>query len=70
MNENQISKKMIIADVIKNHPETRRIFKLYNIDRSGCGWGGLSKLTIEQAAQTRKIDVDKCIVKLNKSIKG
>ena len=65
-----ISKNLVIADVIKNYPQTRRIFKFYSIDRTGCGWGGYSKLTIEQAALMRKIDVDKLIIKLNKSIKG
>jgi len=68
--ENEIKKDMTVYEVIKTYPNTRKIFKHYGMDRIGCGWGGFSKLTIEQAAHLRKVDVDRLIMRLNKSIKG
>lgn len=70
MKINEINKNMTISEVIKTYPKTRKIFKYYGMDRIGCGWGGFSKLTIEQAAHFRKVDLDKLIKRLNKSIKG
>ena len=70
MHRDMITKNSVIADVIKQYPKSLKVFRFYHVDRLGCGWGGFSKLTIEQAAQMRRIDIDKLLIRLNKSIKG
>lgn len=70
MNDNIIIKEIAIADVIRKYPKCRKIFRYYNIDKTGCGWGGISTLTIEQAAQLKNIDIDKIMSKLKQVIKG
>lgn len=64
-----ILKEAVIADVIRKYPKCKKVFRYYNIDKIGCGWGGFSTLTIEQAAQSKNIDIDKIIIKLSKVIK-
>ena len=68
--DNTIFKETVIADVIKKYPKSRKVFRDYNIDKIGCGWGGFSMLTIEQAAQLKNLDLDKIMSKLNQVIKG
>lgn len=37
MNDNIIIKEIAIADVIKKYPKCRKIFRYYDIDKTGCG---------------------------------
>lgn len=70
MSNNTINEKMIIADIIRKYPKCKKVFRYFHIDKTGCGWAGFSTLSIEQAAKSHEIDINKIMLKLNKIIKG
>lgn len=62
-----ITRDMIIADIIRQHPETLDIFKRYNLDCYECQIADLE--TIEHGAGVHKVNIDELLDALNRSIK-
>jgi len=62
-----ITRDMIIADIIRKHPETLPIFKQFNLDCYECQIADLE--TIEHGAGVHKIGIDDLLDALNKSLK-
>lgn len=61
-----ISKEMMIADIILQHPETLPVFKQYNLDCYECQIADLE--TLGHGAGVHKIDIDQLLISLNKVI--
>lgn len=61
-----ITRDMIIADVIRNHPETLAVFKKYNLDCYECQIADLE--TLEHGAGVHKVGIDELIDALNRSV--
>ncbi len=62
-----ITKEMIIADIIAQHPETLPIFRLYNLDCYECQIADLE--TLMHGAGVHKIDLDQLLTSLNNAVK-
>lgn len=62
-----ITKEMIIADIIAQHPETLPVFKQYSLDCYECQIADLE--TVEHGAGVHKVDIDKLLVSLNSILK-
>lgn len=62
-----ITQKMIIADIITQHPETLPVFKQYNLDCYECQIADLE--TLDHGAGVHKIDIDRLLVSLNAVLK-
>ncbi len=62
-----ITRDMIIADIIRQHPETLAIFKQYNLDCYECQIADLE--TIEHGAGVHKVNIDELVDALNRSLK-
>lgn len=61
-----ITRDMIIADIIRQHPETLPVFKKYNLDCYECQIADLE--TIEHGAGVHKVGIDGLIDALNRSL--
>lgn len=61
-----ITRDMIIADIIRDHPATLQVFKRYNLDCYECQIADLE--TIEHGAGVHKVGIDELIDALNRSI--
>jgi len=61
-----ITKDMIIADVIRKHPETLAVFKRFNLDCYECQIADLE--TLEHGAGVHKVSIDVLIDALNRSV--
>ena len=61
-----ITRDMIIADIIRQHPETLPVFKRYHLDCYECQIADLE--TIEHGAVVHKINIDELIESLNHSL--
>lgn len=61
-----ITKDMIIADIIRRHPETLAVFKQFNLDCYECQIADLE--TIEHGAGVHKVRIDELLDALNKSL--
>jgi len=61
-----ITRDMIIADIIRDHPTTLQVFKRYNLDCYECQIADLE--TIEHGAGVHKVGIDELIDALNRSI--
>lgn len=61
-----ITRDMIIADIIRDHPETLPVFKLYHLECYECQIADLE--TIEHGAGVHKVSVDELLVALNRSL--
>jgi hybrid cluster-associated redox disulfide protein len=57
---------MIIADIIRKHPETLPVFKRYHLECYECQIADLE--TIEHGAGVHKVGVDELIDALNRSL--
>ena len=62
----KITKEMTIGEVIRNYPETLPLFLNHGLHCVGCPIA--QGETIEQAAKVHKIDLDKFLQQLNKTI--
>ena len=62
-----ISQKMIIADIIAQHPETLPVFKQFNLDCYECQIADLE--TLGHGADVHKISIDQLLVALNSALK-
>jgi len=62
-----ISKEMIIADIIAQHPETLPVFKQFNLDCYECQIADLE--TLDHGAGVHKISIDQLLTSLNASLK-
>ncbi|HEY3309804.1 MAG TPA: DUF1858 domain-containing protein [Desulfuromonadaceae bacterium] len=62
-----ITKDMIIADIINQHPETLAVFKHYNLDCYECQISDLE--TLEHGAGVHKVAIDELLDALNRSLK-
>ena len=62
-----ITRDMIIADIIRQHPETLPVFKLYNLDCYECQIADLE--TLEHGAGVHKVGIDQLLDALNRSLK-
>ena len=63
-----ITKDMIIADIITQHPETLTVFKNYQLDCYECQIADLE--TLEHGAGVHKVSIDKLLASLNGSLKA
>lgn len=61
-----ITRDMIIADIIRQHPETLPVFKKYNLDCYECQISDLE--TLEHGAGVHKVGIDDLIDALNRSV--
>ena len=61
-----IGKDMLIADVIRQYPQTERVFIEYAMGCAGC-MGSMGE-TIEGGARMHSIDVDRLLEQLNRAI--
>lgn len=61
-----ITRDMIIADIIREHPETLPVFKRYNLDCYECQIADLE--TIEHGAGVHKVGIDELLDALNRSL--
>jgi len=62
-----ITRDMIIADIIRQHPETLPVFKRYNLDCYECQIADLE--TLEHGAGVHKVSIDQLLDALNRSLK-
>lgn len=62
-----ISRDMIIADIITQHPETLQVFKKFNLDCYECQIADLE--TLEHGAGVHKINIDELLASLNSVLK-
>jgi len=62
-----ITRDMIIADIISQHPETLQVFKKFNLDCYECQIADLE--TLEHGAGVHKIDIDDLLASLNSVLK-
>lgn len=62
-----ITRDMIIADIITQHPETLQIFKEYNLDCYECQIADLE--TLEHGAGVHKVAIDELLASLNSTLK-
>ena len=62
-----ITKEMIIADIIIQHPETLPVFRRYNLDCSECQIADIE--TLGHGAGVHKIDIDQLLTSLNSVLK-
>ena len=58
-----ITKEMLIADIISQHPETLPVFKQYNLDCYECQIADLE--TLSHGAGVHKVDIDQLLTSLN-----
>ena len=61
-----ITRDMIIADIIREHPGTLTVFKQYNLDCYECQIADLE--TIEHGAGVHKVAIDELLEALNRTI--
>jgi hybrid cluster-associated redox disulfide protein len=62
-----ITKEMIIADIIAQHPETLAVFKQYNLDCYECQIAELE--TLGHGAGVHKVSIDELLAAINRSLK-
>lgn len=62
-----ITKDMIIADIIRQHPETLPVFQMFNLDCYECQIADLE--TLEHGAGVHKVAVPELLDALNRSVK-
>jgi len=63
----KITKKTVLGEVVMKHPETAEVFFKYGLPCAMCHLA--FEETIEQAAKSHGIKLDKLLKDLNKSIK-
>lgn len=62
-----ITRDMIIADIIAQHPETLSVFKQYNLDCFECQIADLE--TLGHGAGVHKVDLEQLLTSLNGILK-
>lgn len=62
-----ITKEMIIADIINQHPATISVFREHNLECYECQIADIE--TIEHGAGVHKVAIDELLEALNRSIK-
>lgn len=62
-----ITKEMIIADIILQHPETLPVFRKYNLDCFECQIADLE--TLGHGAGVHKVAIDQLLTSLNEVCK-
>lgn len=62
-----ITKDMIIADIIRQHPETLPVFQTFNLDCCECQIADLE--TLEHGAGVHKVAVPELLAALNRALK-
>jgi len=62
-----ITRDMIIADIIRQHPETVSVFQRYHLECYECQIADLE--TIEHGAGVHKVAIIELLEELNKSLK-
>lgn len=62
-----ITKEMMIADIITQHPETLPVFKEFNLDCYECQIADLE--TLDHGAGVHKIAIDQLLTSLNDILK-
>lgn len=65
--ETKITKNMMISEVISNHPQAVKVMQDKGIHCVGCAVATWE--TIEQAAQSNKVDIKSLIEEINKVVK-
>jgi hybrid cluster-associated redox disulfide protein len=62
-----ITQDMIIADIIRQHPETLTVFQQFNLDCYECQIADLE--TLEHGAGVHKVAIAELLDALNRSLK-
>jgi len=62
-----ITKDMIIADIIRQHPETLPVFQQFSLDCYECQIADLE--TLEHGAGVHKVAISELLDALNRSLK-
>ena len=62
-----ITKDMIIADIIAQHPETLPVFKQYNLDCYECQIADLE--TLGHGAGVHKVSIDELLASINRVLR-
>ena len=65
--KDKITKKTVLGELIANHPETQEVFFSYDLSCAMCHLA--SGETVEQAAKSHDVKLDKLLKDLNKAIK-
>ncbi len=63
-----ITRDMIIADIITQHPETLTVFKNFHLDCYECQIADLE--TLEHGAGVHKVSIEELLLSLNNSLKS
>ena len=63
-----ITKEMTIGDIIRQHPETVRVFEKYRLDCFECQVADFEEL--EHGAGVHKVDVVELLQELNRVVGG
>lgn len=63
-----ITRDMTIGDIIRRYPQTMKIFRQYGLDCFECQIADFEAL--EHGAGVHKVDVEKLLEELNRSIEG
>lgn len=61
-----ITKEMIIGDIIKQHPETLKVFACHDLECNECQIADLE--TLEHGANHHKIDIRLLLQELNSAL--
>lgn len=61
-----ITGNMIIADVIRNHPETVAVFKKFGLDCNECQIAAFGK--VEYGAKVHQVDIQTLLDELNRAV--
>jgi len=61
-----ITKEMIIGDIIRQHPETVKIFAFHGLECNECQIADLE--TLEHGANHHKIDIKQLLQQLNSAL--
>jgi hybrid cluster-associated redox disulfide protein len=63
-----ITKEMTIGDIIRQHPETMKVFTSYGLDCNECQIADLESL--EHGAGVHKVNIDELLNRLNQVCSG
>ena len=66
--KNEITKEMLIGDVVKKHPDAVQVMLEHGLHCVGCHVATWE--TIEQGAQSHGVNVDNLVDSINKKISG
>ena len=60
---------MRIKELMVRYPAAKKVIAHYGLSNLGCGWGGGSPKTIQQAVELKKLDLQKVMKDINNTLK-